>query len=110
MSTQTTAPSSRKWLLHIGIGIIVIYCLVPFYWMIVSAFRRPADVGDNSPLPSPWSLGNFEAVFGPSVGFWRALGNSVLVAASTTILTDRKSTRLNSSHLGISYAVFCLKK
>src|SRR5471030_2579319 len=25
------------------------------------------------------------------------------------MLTDRKSTRLNSSHLGISYAVFCLK-
>src|SRR5438045_9295486 len=25
-------------------------------------------------------------------------------------LVDRKSTRLNSSHLGISYAVFCLKK
>src|SRR5256885_12453570 len=27
-----------------------------------------------------------------------------------TRLTDRKSTRLNSSHLVISYAVFCLKK
>src|SRR5262245_40355205 len=27
-----------------------------------------------------------------------------------SILIDRKSTRLNSSHLGISYAVFCLKK
>src|SRR5437899_12431831 len=27
-----------------------------------------------------------------------------------TIDLDRKSTRLNSSHLGISYAVFCLKK
>src|ERR1035438_10654553 len=26
------------------------------------------------------------------------------------IATDRKTTRLNSSHLGISYAVFCLKK
>src|SRR5258705_2185805 len=25
-------------------------------------------------------------------------------------VADRKSTRLNSSHLGISYAVFCLKK
>src|SRR5258705_8014512 len=25
-------------------------------------------------------------------------------------IPDRKSTRLNSSHLGISYAVFCLKK
>src|SRR5437899_8807244 len=27
-----------------------------------------------------------------------------------TSAEDRKSTRLNSSHLGISYAVFCLKK
>src|SRR5947199_5368130 len=26
------------------------------------------------------------------------------------VIEDRKSTRLNSSHLGISYAVFCLKK
>src|SRR5438045_4425426 len=26
------------------------------------------------------------------------------------VIGDRKSTRLNSSHLGISYAVFCLKK
>src|SRR5437899_8297709 len=29
---------------------------------------------------------------------------------STATHSDRKSTRLNSSHLGISYAVFCLKK
>src|ERR1039458_5947420 len=29
---------------------------------------------------------------------------------SPLAFTDRKSTRLNSSHLGISYAVFCLKK
>src|SRR5439155_21767744 len=27
-----------------------------------------------------------------------------------TVQTDRKSTRLNSSHVAISYAVFCLKK
>src|SRR5436853_2480814 len=27
-----------------------------------------------------------------------------------SLRADRKSTRLNSSHLGISYAVFCLKK
>src|SRR5256885_13021962 len=32
------------------------------------------------------------------------------VPASNTKLVDRKSTRLNSSHLVISYAVFCLKK
>src|SRR5690625_2760276 len=29
---------------------------------------------------------------------------------SATQLADRKSTRLNSSHVAISYAVFCLKK
>src|SRR5690606_40584249 len=28
----------------------------------------------------------------------------------STLLIDRKSTRLNSSHVKISYAVFCLKK
>src|SRR5437763_7106769 len=33
-----------------------------------------------------------------------------LVAALNELLGDRKSTRLNSSHRCISYAVFCLKK
>ncbi|MFI7680212.1 carbohydrate ABC transporter permease [Actinophytocola sp. NPDC049390] len=87
MSEQTKAPGGRRWLLNIGIAIIVIYCLVPFYWMVVSAFRRPNDVGDNSPFPSPWSIENFTAVFGPSVGFWRSLGNSVVVAGTTTVVT-----------------------
>src|SRR5205814_10073324 len=31
-------------------------------------------------------------------------------AHAVRVELDRKSTRLNSSHLGISYAVFCLKK
>src|SRR3712207_8705699 len=31
-------------------------------------------------------------------------------AAALHVLEDRKSTRLNSSHANISYAVFCLKK
>src|SRR2546430_8418071 len=35
---------------------------------------------------------------------WRA------TSVFTTSLIDRKSTRLNSSHSQISYAVFCLKK
>src|SRR3712207_7151174 len=30
--------------------------------------------------------------------------------ASLNVVVDRKSTRLNSSHANISYAVFCLKK
>src|SRR5687768_18097733 len=35
---------------------------------------------------------------------------AVLVAAGVVLKPDRKSTRLNSSHGYISYAVFCLKK
>src|SRR5262245_47847999 len=35
---------------------------------------------------------------------------SIIVFLAAAKAGDRKSTRLNSSHLGISYAVFCLKK
>src|SRR5579863_10707605 len=37
-------------------------------------------------------------------------GAYIIVSAESTSETDRKSTRLNSSHPSISYAVFCLKK
>src|SRR5947199_8144631 len=55
----------------------------------------------------------FYFTFGDSdfVGVVDAPANDI--AAMETLSgasTDRKSTRLNSSHLGISYAVFCLKK
>src|SRR5699024_12054384 len=33
-----------------------------------------------------------------------------IIAELSALLEDRKSTRLNSSHVSISYAVFCLKK
>src|SRR3989442_8649934 len=36
--------------------------------------------------------------------------SSCAAAATSGIPIDRKSTRLNSSHVRISYAVFCLKK
>src|SRR5437899_8855334 len=36
--------------------------------------------------------------------------DSLVISAIQKAIADRKSTRLNSSHLGISYAVFCLKK
>src|SRR5438876_8348759 len=38
------------------------------------------------------------------------LGCGIRARARTNNSTDRKSTRLNSSHPSISYAVFCLKK
>src|SRR3712207_7279418 len=40
----------------------------------------------------------------------KAAQASSLASATAVALEDRKSTRLNSSHANISYAVFCLKK
>src|SRR5438874_6151671 len=37
-------------------------------------------------------------------------GGRTPAPAATSAIVDRKSTRLNSSHVEISYAVFCLKK
>src|SRR2546426_9034600 len=60
--------------------------------------------------------GMFISLFGTGMNFagvtWYILAetNSTVKVSLITILVDRKSTRLNSSHLVISYAVFCLKK
>src|SRR5690625_5831772 len=41
---------------------------------------------------------------------WITLHNYSKLSSMAWIISDRKSTRLNSSHVAISYAVFCLKK
>src|SRR5207253_10791161 len=40
----------------------------------------------------------------------RSCARAAPVSLSRALVLDRKSTRLNSSHVAISYAVFCLKK
>src|SRR2546422_1977906 len=47
--------------------------------------------------------------YDPATGTWSAV-SPLPVALCSGAATDRKSTRLNSSHGYISYAVFCLKK
>src|SRR6195952_5864566 len=47
---------------------------------------------------------------GMSKAFGANTARLAVVGDDPMLLSDRKSTRLNSSHLGISYAVFCLKK
>jgi multiple sugar transport system permease protein len=72
---------------YVGIAIIVVYCLAPFYWMVVSALRRPSDQFSNSPIPNPLSFKNLQAAFSPGNGFARGLLNSVIVAGVTTVIT-----------------------
>src|SRR5205814_4071640 len=47
---------------------------------------------------------------GPTAAARSAYRRACRTEQSNRSAKDRKSTRLNSSHLGISYAVFCLKK
>jgi len=65
----------------------VLYCLVPFFWMVVSSLRRPTDQFENTIIPSPISLTNFTDVFKAGTGFQRGLLNSLIVAGTVTILT-----------------------
>src|SRR5688500_19828447 len=60
-----------------------------FYWTMTDVFQRARAlyVQRLRPYVMPWHL-----------------------AIDIDEIRDRKSTRLNSSHLVISYAVFCLKK
>src|SRR2546429_3768203 len=61
---------------------------------------------------SSWPTGTRNGVAGSSIA--RAMANATTSGPGgpdgPVVLVDRKSTRLNSSHGYISYAVFCLKK
>src|ERR1039457_7468561 len=56
-------------------------------------------------VPAELSGSSFPDFTGQAVEGWIVAQKNVL-----DLMVDRKSTRLNSSHLVISYAVFCLKK
>ena len=76
---------AKAWSIYVGIGVIIVYCLAPFYWMIVSSLRKTAEVFEKSALPSPPSMENYAAVFDPVNNFGRALVNSIIVAGTTTV-------------------------
>ncbi len=82
---RTKAPGQSSPWYYVGIALIVLYCLLPFYWMVVSALRRQSDLFSNSVLPAPPSFENFTSAFSANNGFIRGLINSVLIAGVTTI-------------------------
>ena len=74
----------RGWLL-LGVAFIVVYCLAPFYWMIVSSLKVNPLL-DTSLYPKSATLANYKAVFSSQNNFQYALRNSVIIAGSVTIL------------------------
>src|SRR4029453_4951815 len=71
---------------YVGMGLIVLYCIIPFYWMVVSAFRDLSEGRSTGFIPRPVSIENFKSVFSAQNTFGRSLLNSVIVAGTTTIL------------------------
>lgn len=71
----------------IGMAIIVLYCLLPFYWMIVSSLRLPTMGRSTDLIPNPASIENYIAVFDPRNQFTTAIINSIIVSTVTTVLT-----------------------
>src|SRR5207245_9614660 len=70
-----------------------------------------------SPAGGPTTGGTIVTISGtnftpgtPTVSFGGGAGSVTAFTATSITVTDRKSTRLNSSHGSNSYAVFCLKK
>ena len=70
----------------VGIGFIVIYCLAPFYWMVVSSLRPDSEIFENSWWPRHPSLENYEAVFSSKNNFGQGLVNSLIVSIVVTIV------------------------
>ncbi len=69
-----------------GILLIVIYCLAPFYWMIVSSLRPDTEIFDNTWWPQHPSLENYRAVFSANNNFTQGLLNSLIVSVIVTIV------------------------
>ncbi len=70
-----------------GMTFIIVYCILPFYWMIVSSLRLPEDGRSTEFLPNPVSFQNYVAVFAPQNMFGTAIVNSIIVSTTTTLLT-----------------------
>lgn len=79
---------------YTGIALIVIFCLAPFYWMVVTAFRDVGYTFDTTPWPTHVTLDNFRTAFSTNLGnhFGRALVNSVIIGVCTTILAVAAGT------------------
>src|SRR5438552_6825301 len=74
----------------------------------LSLFQRNLNLHD---LPSfPTRRSSDLAMLGKYWSIFLLAGLGLAALADPRALQDRKSTRLNSSHQIISYAVFCLKK
>jgi multiple sugar transport system permease protein len=69
------------------ITLVIIWCFLPFYWMVVLAFRNNANTYDTTPFFSHVTFSNFRYAFDTSINsFGRSLINSLIIGSVVTIV------------------------
>src|SRR5204862_2328698 len=81
--SRPTAGALRS---YVGMTIIIVWCLRPFYWMVVAAFRSVGYTFDNTPWPTHVTLDNFTTAFSSRLGnhLGASLLNSLVISGITT--------------------------
>src|SRR3978361_1058279 len=87
---RTTASKPVKgprtpWWLWVCVFAIVVFCLLPFYWLVNISLKTGPDLSTANIFPPHPSLGNYTSIF-KNASFTRALANSAIVSLTTTFI------------------------
>jgi multiple sugar transport system permease protein len=78
------APGTPWWL-WLSVGAIVVFCLLPFYWMLNISLKSGPDLSAADLIPPNPTLDNYSSIF-QNAAFTRALANSAIVSLTTTFI------------------------
>lgn len=73
---------------YMGVGIVAILVILPFAWMLVSAFKSQRELFAYPPtfFPTEWKIENFiEAASRGSISFWQMFLNTMKIAVPSTV-------------------------
>ncbi|WP_233266978.1 carbohydrate ABC transporter permease [Tomitella fengzijianii] len=73
---------------YLGVAVILVWGLAPFYWMVIVAFRERSHTYDTTPWPTNLTLQNFSDALDTSSGnnFLSAIVNSLIIGGVTTVI------------------------
>jgi multiple sugar transport system permease protein len=73
------------WWLYVAVAGVVIFCLLPFYWLVNISLKSGPDLSSADIFPPNPTLDNYQSIF-QNADFTRALANSAIVSLVTTLL------------------------
>ncbi|WP_028059722.1 carbohydrate ABC transporter permease [Candidatus Solirubrobacter pratensis] len=82
---QAVKGPSTPWWLWVCVFGIVVFCLLPFYWLVNISLKTGPDLSSSDLIPPHPSLDNYTSIFQNS-SFTRALANSAIVSLTTTFI------------------------